>query len=124
MVRTIADAECDKSWTKHQVAGFQRWLNFTLVGAEEHGHGVDDGACNVDADGNVDGNTKRQGGGSSSPLKDMIVVVRARLRLSLFSFLCLTFSKLVVLAVYQARVDGCGFTHRSAPGTDAGCVPL
>lgn len=66
----------DKGWAEKQAAGFTKWLNYTLVGAEQLRRA--DGDANEGDDG-VDGvvgeGARGVGAVSSSPLKAMVAMV-------------------------------------------------
>ena len=59
----------DKGWAEKQAAGFTKWLNFTLVDAEQLRHGASD---DEEDDEEFLGEA---GGVSSSPLKAMVAMV-------------------------------------------------
>ena len=73
----------EKTWAEKQAVGFEEWLNFTLVGAEElrHGAGRDDEGMEKRAD--SVGEEKGPSSEQSTPLKAMVAVVRAELLLYL-----------------------------------------
>lgn len=62
----------DKGWAEKQAAGFTKWLNFTLVDADQLRHGNGAGS---DDEGDEEF-LGEPGGVSSSPLKAMVAMVR------------------------------------------------
>ena len=61
----------DKGWAEKQAAGFTKWLNFTMVDAEQLRHGGGDAEDDEQFSGEA-------GGVSSSPLKAMVAMVGFR----------------------------------------------
>ena len=81
--RTKAAHDNKKSWAERQAVGFEEWLNFTLVGAEELRHSA--GRDDEDMEKRADSVREERGpsSGLSTPLKAMVAVVRAELLLYL-----------------------------------------